>query len=88
MNQMKVNILAQSMAALNIAQVHQLNGHIQIVEGILDYMKMEKKNAKNVGQKICFAIGIMLGFAFLGLGIGIGIMASRCFISIIKNGSN
>ena len=48
------------MAAVSITQVHQLNGHIQIVEDILDYMKMEKKNAKNVGKKICFAIGIIL----------------------------
>ena len=47
------------MAAVSITQVHQLNGHIQIVEDILDYMKMEKKNVKDVEKKIFFAIGIM-----------------------------
>ena len=32
-----------------------------------------------------YAIGIMLGFAFLGLGIGIGIMASRVAEAIGRN---
>lgn len=59
-NHLKVNILAQLMIAQNIFLIHLSGGHILIVVDILDYMKMEKKNAKSVEQKIYFVIGIML----------------------------
>ena len=59
-NHLKVNILAQLMIAQNIFLIYLSGGHILIVVDILDYMKMEKKNAKSVEQKIYFVIGIML----------------------------
>ena len=39
---------------------HQLNGHILIVEVILDYMKIEMNNAKDVVMKKSFVNGIIV----------------------------
>ena len=43
-----------------IVQIDLLDGYILIVEELLDYMKMEKKNVKDAEQKIYFAIEIIL----------------------------
>ena len=40
---------------------------------------------ESVYSATLYAIGIMLGFAFLGLGIGIGIMASRVAEAVGRN---
>ena len=58
--QLKVSILVQFIIAQVIQVMRKLNGLIQIVELVFAYMKMGKKNVKNMVNKTFFVNGNVL----------------------------
>lgn len=60
MIQLKVSILVQFIIAQVIQVMRKLNGLIQIVELVFAYMKMGKKNVKNMVKKTFFVNGNVL----------------------------